>query len=65
MLFHPYISSSLEIIIRVCDEQIRPLLDDTMADDEILNMIKKCWSEEANERPDFVSLQTIMRKVNK
>lgn len=54
-----------EIITRVCEESLRPLLEDTMADEEILAMIRKCWSEDVNERPDFVSLQSIMRKVNK
>src|SRR5882672_10156502 len=54
-----------EIVESVCDEGLRPLLEDTMADEEILAMIRKCWSEDVIDRPDFVSLQSIMRKVNK
>jgi atrial natriuretic peptide receptor A len=44
---------------------LRPLLEENMAEEEILAMIRKCWSEDPNERPDFVSIQSIMRKVNK
>ncbi|XP_054159900.1 atrial natriuretic peptide receptor 2-like [Oppia nitens] len=57
--------SPREIVDRVCSEGFRPLLEDTMADEEVLSMIRKCWSEDINERPDFICLQSIMRKVNK
>ncbi|ELT96795.1 hypothetical protein CAPTEDRAFT_124162 [Capitella teleta] len=33
--------------------------------EELANMIKKCWSEEPMERPDFHSLKSIIRKINK
>lgn len=51
--------------MKVCDENLRPLLEDHMAEDDIIVMIRKCWASEASERPDFASLQTIIRKVNK
>ncbi|CAG2171311.1 unnamed protein product, partial [Oppiella nova] len=54
--------SPREIVESVCDEGLRPLLEDAMADEEILAMIRKCWSEDVIDRPDFVSLQSIMRK---
>lgn len=40
--------------------------DDTeTCSEELANMIKKCWSEEPMERPDFHSLKSIIRKINK
>ena len=46
----------------------RPTLhssDESGLDDEMANMIRKCWSEDPIERPDFQSLKTIIRKINK
>ena len=40
-------------------------LDDDECSEELANMIKKCWSEDPMERPDFHSLKTIIRKINK
>ena len=40
-------------------------LDDDDCSEELANMIKKCWSEDPMERPDFHSLKTIIRKINK
>lgn len=46
----------------------RPTLDladeDEVVSDELANMIKKCWSEDPIERPDFHSLKSIVRKIN-
>ena len=33
--------------------------------EELANMIKKCWAEDPMERPDFHSLKSIIRKINK
>lgn len=46
----------------------RPTLhnsDEAGLDDELANMVRKCWSEDALERPDFPALKTIIRKINK
>ena len=40
-------------------------LDDDECSEELANMIKKCWSEDPMERPDFHSLKTIIRKINR
>ncbi|XP_071081532.1 atrial natriuretic peptide receptor 1-like [Haliotis cracherodii] len=33
--------------------------------DELAEVIKRCWAEDPAERPDFQSLKTIIRKLNK
>ena len=44
--------------LRVADE------GDTCSE-ELANMIKKCWDEEPLNRPDFHTLKSIIRKINK
>lgn len=46
----------------------RPTLDHMDNDDcseDLANMIKRCWAEDAIERPDFHSLKSLIRKINK
>ena len=46
----------------------RPTIDHVDNEDcseDLANMIKKCWAEDPMERPDFHSLKTIIRKINK
>lgn len=45
----------------------RPLLDsgDFSCEQEVLNMIRRCWSEDPVERPDFHNLKVIVRRLNK
>lgn len=42
----------------------RPKIDDTTYDD-VNNVMIKCWSEDQSERPDFNTLKTTIRKINK
>nr|XP_027196215.1 atrial natriuretic peptide receptor 1-like [Dermatophagoides pteronyssinus] len=46
-------------------EHLRPLLEEHMADEAVLQMVRRCWHEDPNERPDFVTLQSIIRRINK
>jgi len=48
----------------------RPVLSEQMDDDEfcsekLLNMVKRCWSEDPAERPDFSQLKSIIKQINK
>ncbi|ROT76824.1 Atrial natriuretic peptide receptor B, partial [Penaeus vannamei] len=43
----------------------RPTIEDDTAEEELLQMIKRCWAEEPMERPDFQQLKTIIRRLNK
>ena len=44
---------------------LRPLVDKDSADEEIINMMTKCWSEDPYDRPDFSALKVAIRKLNK
>ncbi|GBN23738.1 Atrial natriuretic peptide receptor 1, partial [Araneus ventricosus] len=43
----------------------RPLLDLDNCDEGVIQVIRRCWSEEPTERPDFQTLKSIIRKLNK
>ncbi|CAH1789610.1 unnamed protein product [Owenia fusiformis] len=43
----------------------RPTMEDYECSDDLANLIKRCWSEDPIERPDFQQLKTIIRKINK
>ncbi len=44
---------------------LRPMVDEDCADEEIIKMMKKCWSEDPLDRPDFSALKVAIRKLNK
>ncbi|XP_069164448.1 atrial natriuretic peptide receptor 1 [Procambarus clarkii] len=43
----------------------RPSVEDEAAEEEVMQMMKRCWAEECMERPDFQQLKTIIRRLNK
>ncbi|XP_042913598.1 atrial natriuretic peptide receptor 1 [Parasteatoda tepidariorum] len=43
----------------------RPVLELENCDDGMIQVIKRCWSEEPVDRPDFQTLKSIIRKLNK
>ncbi|GFT76685.1 atrial natriuretic peptide receptor 1 [Nephila pilipes] len=58
----------LEIVDNVKNSQknpFRPHLEKDACDEEVIHMIKKCWTEDPTERPDFQALKSIIRRLNK
>lgn len=43
----------------------RPTVDDDLGDDGVVQMMKRCWVEDPNERPDFPVLKATIRRLNK
>ncbi|KAG0414670.1 hypothetical protein HPB47_008162 [Ixodes persulcatus] len=43
----------------------RPLLEEDCCSEEVAQMIRRCWSEDPAERPDFHSLKPLIRRFNK
>ncbi|EFX72574.1 hypothetical protein DAPPUDRAFT_201000 [Daphnia pulex] len=43
----------------------RPAIDDDLGDEEVVQMMKRCWVEDPNERPDFPVLKATIRRLNK
>ena len=44
---------------------LRPTVDDDLVDEEVVQMMKRCWVEDPNERPDFPVLKATIRRLNK
>ena len=44
---------------------LRPTVDEDAADEEIIRMMTRCWSEDPLDRPDFQALKVAIRKLNK
>ncbi len=44
---------------------LRPTVDDDLVDEEVVQMMKRCWIEDPNERPDFPLLKATIRRLNK
>ncbi|XP_076366597.1 atrial natriuretic peptide receptor 1-like isoform X3 [Tachypleus tridentatus] len=60
--------SPKEIISRVKESKtppFRPFLDEDTYDEEVLQMINKCWAEDPMERPDFHLLKSVVRRLSK
>ncbi|CAF3458292.1 unnamed protein product [Rotaria socialis] len=44
---------------------LRPSIEAGECNSEIVNLMKRCWSEDPNERPDFTDIRQVMRRINK
>jgi atrial natriuretic peptide receptor A len=44
---------------------LRPSIDNHICFKEIADLIRKCWSEAAYDRPDFTVIRDVMRKTTK
>ncbi|XP_077993684.1 atrial natriuretic peptide receptor 1-like isoform X2 [Glandiceps talaboti] len=42
----------------------RPSVDRATCPDNLFTVMEKCWAEDPNDRPDFNSLRSILRKTN-
>jgi hypothetical protein len=43
----------------------RPSLEELTCEEEVVNLMRRCWAEEAADRPDFHALKTAVRKINR
>ena len=44
---------------------LRPSMDDGICSKDICEVIRRCWSDNPNERPDFGLIREGMRKITK
>lgn len=73
MLFNPFSSFKTntvpvtDIVQSVKDggrPLFRPGLDQLSCEDEVMNLMRRCWAEDPAERPDFSVLKQTIRKLN-
>ncbi|XP_034234224.1 LOW QUALITY PROTEIN: atrial natriuretic peptide receptor 1 [Thrips palmi] len=43
---------------------LRPGVDQLSCEDEVMNLMRRCWAEDPAERPDFSVLKQTIRKLN-
>ncbi|KYN23266.1 Atrial natriuretic peptide receptor 2 [Trachymyrmex cornetzi] len=44
---------------------LRPIIDDASVEEEVATLMRRCWAQEAADRPDFPALKQTIRKINK
>jgi atrial natriuretic peptide receptor A len=44
---------------------LRPSIEAGDCSIEIGQLMKRCWHEDPNERPDFTDIRQVMRRINK
>lgn len=59
--------SPREIIEGVRNSQkcLRPNMTEISCEEEVGNLMKRCWTEDPADRPDFTTLKAAIRKLNK
>ncbi|KAF5272832.1 hypothetical protein FQR65_LT00428 [Abscondita terminalis] len=46
-------------------QPLRPAIDEGTCDEDVAQLMKRCWAEEAADRPDFSIVKNTIRKLNK
>ncbi|XP_017765073.1 PREDICTED: atrial natriuretic peptide receptor 1-like isoform X2 [Eufriesea mexicana] len=44
---------------------LRPTIDESAVEEEVATLMRKCWAQDAADRPDFPALKQTIRKINK
>ncbi len=52
-------------MVRCVKTGLRPSLEEGLCSKEIIDLLKKCWTDSVNERPEFSTVRDIMRKTTK
>ncbi|XP_064471809.1 atrial natriuretic peptide receptor 1-like [Ornithodoros turicata] len=55
----------VEQVVSCTKPLFRPVFDEIDCPDTVKGLIRKCWSEDPAERPDFQALKQLIRKFNK
>ncbi|XP_065214464.1 atrial natriuretic peptide receptor 1-like isoform X2 [Planococcus citri] len=51
--------------VRSSQKCLRPNTNELSCEEEVGNLMKKCWTEDPADRPDFTTLKAAIRKLNK
>jgi hypothetical protein len=56
----------IEIVENVKEGSLlRPSIEAGECNIDIAQLMKRCWLEDPNERPDFTDIRQVMRRINK
>lgn len=51
--------------VRNSQKCLRPNMTEISCEEEVGNLMKRCWTEDPADRPDFTTLKAAIRKLNK
>ena len=51
----------MQILMQVCMQGARPAVPDAPAMSDVIELIKRCWTHEPSERPDFEELTDALK----
>lgn len=51
--------------VRSNQKCLRPNTNELSCEEEVGNLMKRCWTEDPADRPDFTTLKAAIRKLNK
>ncbi|XP_025194513.1 atrial natriuretic peptide receptor 1 [Melanaphis sacchari] len=51
--------------VKSIEKCLRPSVADLSCEEEVGLLMKRCWTEDPADRPDFTTLKTVIRKLNK
>jgi hypothetical protein len=60
-----YFSFNRKELFEKVKQGLRPSIEETVCSKDIIELIKKCWTENPNDRPDFSTIRDSMRKITK
>ncbi|KAL3290066.1 hypothetical protein HHI36_023435 [Cryptolaemus montrouzieri] len=46
-------------------EPLRPSLENAQCDDEVAQLMRKCWNEDPADRPNFTNIKNRLKTMNK
>lgn len=66
----PPLGSTMTVVVAIIESVkagslLRPTIEAGDCSAEIAQLMKRCWHEEPDERPDFSDVRQVMRRINK
>ncbi|XP_060825092.1 atrial natriuretic peptide receptor 1-like isoform X2 [Bombus pascuorum] len=55
----------VEGVKRAGGSPLRPAIDESAVEEEVTTLMRRCWAQDAADRPDFPALKQTIRKINK
>ncbi|XP_043600300.1 atrial natriuretic peptide receptor 1-like isoform X2 [Bombus pyrosoma] len=55
----------VEGVKRTGGSPLRPAIDESAVEEEVTTLMRRCWAQDAADRPDFPALKQTIRKINK
>lgn len=65
-LYNLFCNFYKEIVAQLREgQEIRPYLEIDECDEEMIELMKRCWTEDPIDRPNFAEIKQTIRRLNK